>query len=115
MNGAFRGEVWLADIGKPMGRESAYQRPAVILQLDDLNHLTTVIVVPLTTNLKHAPSATTILVHEGEAELPKPSVAMCHQLRALDRSRLIRKLGKLPDERLSEIEATVAFTLGLPQ
>ncbi len=52
MNGARRGEVWLADIGKPLGRESAYQRPAVILQLDDLNHLTTVIVVPLTTRLR---------------------------------------------------------------
>jgi mRNA-degrading endonuclease toxin of MazEF toxin-antitoxin module len=39
---------------------------------------------------------------------------LCHQIRVLHRCKLIRRLGELAPERLSEIEVAVAFVLGLP-
>jgi mRNA-degrading endonuclease toxin of MazEF toxin-antitoxin module len=39
---------------------------------------------------------------------------LCHQIRALDRRKLIHKIGELTPERLSEIELAAAFVLGLP-
>jgi mRNA-degrading endonuclease toxin of MazEF toxin-antitoxin module len=54
------------------------------------------------------------LIPVKEAGQDRDSVASCHQIRALDRRKLIRKIGELVPERLSEIELAVAFVLGLP-
>lgn len=112
---AKRGEVWLVELGMPKDdHEQAGRRPAVILQTDDLSPLSTVVVLPFTTQLKEADRAHTVLVPAKEAGLERDSVALCHQIRALDRRRLIHKLGELLPERLSEIERAAAFVLGLP-
>ena len=55
-----------------------------------------------------------MLVPAQEAGQERDSVALCAQIRALDRRKLIHKIGQLVPERLSEIEPTVALVLGLP-
>jgi|SRR5580698_6280601 len=114
MNPVKRGEVWLLDLGGPKGdHEQAGLRPAVILQTDDLSVLNTVVIIPMTTQSKRAGFANTVWIPGTEAGLDRDSVALCHQLRALDRRKLIRKLGSLAPERLSEIEVAISFVLGL--
>jgi mRNA-degrading endonuclease toxin of MazEF toxin-antitoxin module len=56
MNTAKRGEVWLVDLGQPKDHEQAGQRPAVIFQTDDLSPLSTVVVIPLTKQIRRAGS-----------------------------------------------------------
>ena len=115
MNPARRGEVWLVDLGQPKDdHEQAGRRPAVILQTDDLAVLSTVVIVPLTTQSKRAGFANTVWIPANEAGQDRDSVALCHQIRVLDRRKLIRRIGELAPERLSEIEVAVAFVLGLP-
>lgn len=94
--------------------EQAGQRPAVIFQTDDLSPLSTVVIIPLTTQLKRAGSANTVFIPAKEAGQDRDSVALCHQIRALDRRKLIRKIGELTPGRLSEIELAAIFVLGLP-
>jgi mRNA interferase MazF len=114
MSPAKRGEVWLVDLGLPKGdHEQAGRRPVVILQTDDLSPLGTVVIIPFTTQLKNAGLAYTVLVAAKEGGQAQESVALCHQIRALDRRRLIHKIGELPPERLSEIELAAAFVMGL--
>jgi mRNA interferase MazF len=115
MNPAKRGEVWLVDLGAPKeDHEQAGRRPAVIFQTDDLSPLSTVVVIPLTTQLRRSGSANTVLIPANEAGQERDSIALCHQIRALDRRKLVHKIGGLAPERLSEIELAVAFVLGLP-
>jgi mRNA interferase MazF len=115
MNPAKRGEVWFVDLGLPKDdHEQAGWRPVVILQTDDLSLLSTVVVIPFTTQLKHAGRAHTVLVGAKEAGLERDSVALCHQIRALDRRKLKHRIGELMPERLSEIEVTAAFVMGIP-
>jgi mRNA interferase MazF len=106
VNPARRGEVWLLDLGQPKDddHEQAGRRPAVILQTDDLSVLSTVVILPLTTQLKRAGFASTVRIPAKEAGQDRDSVALCHQIRVLDRRKLIRKIGELEQERLSEIE-----------
>jgi mRNA interferase MazF len=85
-----------------------------ILQTDDLSVLSTVVMVPLTTQLKRAGFANTVWIPANEAGQERGSVALCHQIRVLDRRKLIRRIGELVPEHLSEIEMAVAFVLGLP-
>jgi mRNA interferase MazF len=90
MNPAKRGEVWLVDLSQPKeGHEQAGRRPAVVFQTDHLTPLSTV-VITLTTQLKRADFANTVLIPAKEAGQDHASVALCHQIRALDRRKLIR-------------------------
>jgi mRNA interferase MazF len=115
MSPAKRGEVWFVDLGMPNDdHEQAGRRPVVVLQTDDLSPLSTVVIIPFTTQLRQAGLPHTVLVPAMEAGLERDSVALCHQIRALDRRKLKRKIGDLAAERLSEIEAAAAFVLGLP-
>jgi mRNA interferase MazF len=115
MNPANRGEVWLADLGHQRDdHEQLGRRPAIIFQTDDLSAFTTVVIIPLTTQLKRAGFPNTVLIPAGEAGQDHDSVALCHQIRALDRRRLIHKIGELAPESLSEIELALMFVLGLP-
>jgi mRNA interferase MazF len=115
MNAATRGEVWLVDLGQPKGdHEQAGRRPAVIFQTDDLSPLSTVVVIPLTTQIRRAGVVNTVWIPAKEAGQDQDSVALCHQIRALDRRKLVHKIGELEPERLSEIEASVLFVLGIP-
>jgi mRNA interferase MazF len=115
MSDAKRGELWLVDLGQPKGdHEQAGRRPAVIFQIDDLSQLSTVVVIPLTTQTKRAGFANTVWIPAREAGQEQDSVALCHQIRALDRRKLVHKIGELAPERLSEIEASALFVLGIP-
>jgi mRNA interferase MazF len=65
-----QGEVWMVDFGSPVGPEQSGQRPAVILQADDLTDvLSTVVVVPLTTNMKRLLLPATLRLNAGEGGL----------------------------------------------
>lgn len=109
-----RGEVWLVDLPPPKDHEQALPRPAVILQVDDLADLWTVVIIPMTRALQRAREAGTVLIPQGEAGQHHASIALCYQIRAVDRRRPLHKIGDLPAERLSEIEAQVAWICGIP-
>jgi mRNA interferase MazF len=48
------------------------------------------------------PSA--VLLPQGAAGLGKDTVALCHQVTTLDRSKLIQRIGELNSTELSQVE-----------
>jgi len=109
-----RGEIWLANLNPTRGSEQAGIRPVLIFQTDLLNRfITTVLTIPLTTNLRRASLPSCVLVPRGEGGIVSDSVALCHQLRVLDKSRLQRKLGTVSQQTLSAIEGRMLFTMGI--
>lgn len=108
-----RGEVWLVDLNPSKGSEQGGKRPVIVFQNDVVSQFsTTLIVVPLTTNLRRASLPTCLLIPCGEGGLDRDSVALCHQLRVIDITRLLSKLGELTPDTLSNLEGTVLLTLG---
>jgi mRNA interferase MazF len=111
---ARRGEVWLADLNPTRGAEQAGTRPVLTLQHDVVSrYTTTVLAIPLTTNLRRAALPSCVRLAQGEGGLAQDSVALCHQLRVLDTARLQRRLGTVSPETLAAIESCVLFTLGI--
>lgn len=109
-----RGEVWLADLNPVRGSEQAGTRPVMVMQTNAINRFTTtVLAIPFTTNLRRTALPSCILVAAGEAGLSGDSVALCHQLRVLDKTRLTKKLGELSAATLEKVENCVLFTLGI--
>ncbi len=109
-----RGEIWLADLNPVRGSEQAGTRPVLVMQTDAINRFTTtVLAIPFTTNLRRAALPSCILVAAGEGGLSSDSVALCHQLRVPDKTRLTKRLGAVGSATLEKIETCVLFTLGV--
>jgi len=109
-----RGEVWLAELNPIRGSEQAGTRPVLVLQNDAINSFTrTVLAVPFTSNLRRATLPSCVQIRKGDGGLTSDSVALCHQLRVLDKSRLVRKLGTVSSKSLDWVEGCVLFTLGI--
>lgn len=95
-----RFDAWLVNLDPTIGAEVTKTRPAVIVSPDELNkHLKTVIIAPMTTGRTYAWRPVTRL--HG-----KPGVVMTDQIRAVDKQRLIKRVGKLkPAETQAVLEA----------
>ena len=109
-----RGEIWLSDLNPTRGSEQAGTRPVLIFQNNLINkYTTTILAIPLTTNLRRASLPSCLQISKGEGGLTSDSVALCHQLRVLDKTRLMRKLGAVSQKTISAIESCVRFTMGM--
>ncbi|WP_271253375.1 type II toxin-antitoxin system PemK/MazF family toxin [Pseudanabaena sp. Chao 1811] len=108
-----RGEIWLATLDPTQGSEQAGTRPIIIFQENTISKFTsTIITIPLTTNLRRAALPTCLLIPSDQGGLSQDSVALCHQLRVLDKTRLIKRLGQLDSGMIADLESVVLFTLG---
>lgn len=110
-----RGDVYFADLGPTTGSVQRGTRPVVIVQDDVLNQssLPTVIGIPFTTQTSRATAATNVLVPAGEGGLSEDSVALCHQIRVLDRRQLRTHLGTLSPETMAVIDQRLLNVLSL--
>jgi mRNA interferase MazF len=83
-----RGEVYLIELNPTRGREIRKTRPCVVVSPDEINeHLQTFIVAPLTTG-SHAYPFRIACRFAG-----KDGHIVLDQLRTVDRSRLVKRLG----------------------
>ena len=95
-----RGEIWMVNLDPTVGSEIKKSRPCAVISPPEMHdHLRTVIVAPMTTKSKAAPFRIAA-THAG-----KKGSILLDQIRAVDKGRLIRKLGNLSPKVL---EATLA-------
>ena len=93
-----RGDIFLVTLNPTRGSEIRKTRPCVIVSPDELNsHLRTFIVAPLTTG-GHPYPFRVRCTFDG-----KDGYVVADQLRAVDRERLAKHLGRLSDTTLNEL------------
>lgn len=110
-----RGEVWWADLGEPRGSQPAMRRPVLIVQDDVLirSALGTVMVVPLTSNLRCADAIGNVLLRPDDSGLDRPSVAPVCQVMTADKAFLSELVGSIPARSRRAIDAGLRITLSL--
>ncbi|HEV7921596.1 MAG TPA: type II toxin-antitoxin system PemK/MazF family toxin [Thermoanaerobaculia bacterium] len=95
--------VFLINLDPTVGSEIQKVRPCVVVSPDEMNrHIRTVIVAPMTT--KGQPYPTRVPCRFGGKE---GQIAV-DQLRAVDRARLVRRVGKIGSATQSHLLATLA-------
>lgn len=97
-----QGEIWWADLSEPTGSGPGYRRPVVVVQCDALNQsrISTVVGVPLTSNMKWVDAPGNVLLAARATGLSKESVANVSLIVAVDRRQLTECVGKLPRRQL---------------
>ena len=105
-------DIWLANLNPGKGTEPGKIRPVVIVQTDLLNetHLSTLI-CPITSNVRD--EIELLRVHLAKNQLEKQSDILVDQLRAIDNSRLISRVGKLTKKQQEKLKQNIRLVLDL--
>jgi len=105
--------VW-ASLSDPVGSEPGFRRPVVVVQGDAFNasRLGTVVVVPLTSNLRWAAAPGNVPFTADRTGLPKDSVANVSQIVAVDRSIVSDRAGHLGEDDIALILSGIDLVLG---
>ena len=102
-----RGDVVVMDLPVSELREQSGRRPAVAVQTD-LAGEPMLVVAPITSNLAALRFAFSVLVEPSpENGLTIPSIVMVFQLRAVDKQRLVRKIGQMSKADMARIDAEI--------
>jgi len=101
----YQWHVFLASLDPTKGSEQAGRRPVLVISRERINELLPVVnVIPLTS--RKSPSRVIypneVLLPVGATGLTVDSIALCYQIRTLDKSRLEQDLGELVDASLRQ-------------
>lgn len=109
-----RGDVYRIRLDPALGHELRKTRPAVIVSNDHLNELAfTVLVMPITAGL--FPYYHWIDLEPPEGGIVKPCSIVTEQIRAVDKTRLLKRLGCVSPLTMARIEQAVRDHFGLPE
>jgi mRNA interferase MazF len=92
-------EVYLVDLDPTKGHEIQKTRPCLVISPNEMNHaISTVIIAPMTT--KSHPFPTRI-----ELEFNKKTAwIVLDQIRTIDKTRLIKKMGKIEKKQIQQVK-----------
>jgi len=95
-------EVWLVSLDPTRGSEIQKTRPCLVVSPDEVNrHLRTVIVAPMTTVERPYPTRVALLFQGKRGQVA------VDQLRAVDRQRLVRRLGRISSKTAEAVSSVL--------
>ena len=97
-----RDEVWLVALDPSKGTEIKKTRPCLVVSPDEMNEpLQTALVAPMTTTVRNYPTRVNVIFRN------KPGQVAIDQLRAVDRQRLVRRLGTISSKAADEVSSVL--------
>jgi mRNA interferase MazF len=98
-----RFDVFLVNLDPTVGSEIQKQRPCVVISPDEMNrYIATVIVAPMTTKGKAYPTRV-VCQFQG-----KDGQVVLDQIRTVDKTRLVKKLGQISQDEQRAVLDTLA-------
>lgn len=109
VNSPRRDEIWLVSLDPTQGSEIQKTRPCLVVSPDEVNeYLRTVIIAPMTTTERPYPTRIGITFQNKRGQ-----VAL-DQIRAVDRQRLVRKLGTAPSKTAQSVSTVLVEMFARP-
>jgi mRNA interferase MazF len=112
-----RGEIYLTALDPTVGNEIKKTRPALIIQNNTTNRYGRItMVAPITSTVRLPLSPLHVLLPaDSTTGLSVPSVAVMGQIRAVDRSRLIKRLGQADAVAMLQVDQAIGIAFGLTE
>lgn len=106
-----RGDIWVVNLEPSSHRELHKKRPALVISSNLVNSQTYhVIVIPISSQVPKIIGPEMVVVGKKEG-LDKESVILPLFIRSIDQKRLVKKIGKLGQTKLLEIEESFKFLI----
>ncbi len=98
-----RFDVYLINLDPTIGSEIRKTRPCLVISPDEINRwMATVIVAPMTTKGRSYPTRVACKFQRKEGQI------VLDQIRTVDKSRLVRKLGQISKATQRDVLTTLA-------
>jgi mRNA interferase MazF len=98
-----RFEVYLVRLDPTEGREIRKTRPCVVVSPDEMNrHIDTVIIAPMTTKGRSYPTRIPVQFQRKTGQI------VLDQVRTVDKTRLVRRLGKIDNATTQQVLTVLA-------
>jgi mRNA interferase MazF len=95
---AKRFEVFLVNLDPTIGNEIQKTRPCVIVSPDEMNrNISTVIIAPMTTKGRQYPTRVICQFQNKDGQI------VLDQIRTVDKSRLVKKIGQISQDEQREV------------
>lgn len=109
-----QGEVYWLHFRAATGSGPAGRRPALVVQHDRFNRsaISTIVGVAITSNLRLADMPGNVRLRRGEAGLPHASVVNVSQIRTIDRTQLVDRVGILGMSRMRDVLKGLVLLFG---
>lgn len=109
-----RGEIFLANLEPAKGSEQGGVRPVLIIQNDISNkHSPVTIISAITSKIFEKEYATNVFISKEDSSLDKDSTIMLNQIRTIDSSRLIKKIGLLDNFTMNKVDRAIKVSLAI--
>jgi len=98
-----RFEVFLITLDPARGMEIQKTRPCLVISPDEMNrHVGTVLIAPMTTRSRNYPSRAACVFGGKNGQI------VLDQIRAVDKSRLVKRLGRIDESTQSAVLEVLA-------
>ena len=109
-----RGEIYLVNFDPTIGAEIKKIRPAVIIQNDVSNQYSPItIIAAITSRINEPPYPTEVILDKEQSGLHKRSAILLNQVRSVDRSRLLKRIGRVAPDTMEQVDAALMISLAL--
>lgn len=108
-------QIYTLNLNPVIGSEQSGTRPAIVVSSNSVNHLHQVTILPITSVKTVNPTIypNEVYLPKEASHLSKDSIVLAHQIRTIDKRRLITFVGTLTDEKLTaQITEAIAYQLG---
>ena len=95
-------EVYLINLDPTVGHEIKKTRPCLVISPDEMNHnIDTAIIAPMTTKSHSYPTRVKVRFDNKEGWI------VLDQIRTVDKIRLVKQLGKISKNEISEVKRVI--------
>ncbi len=107
-----RGDIFLTLLDPVVGHEISKTRPAIVVSNDVGNKFSgTITIVPITSKNNYRIYPFEVFLPKAKTKLSKDSKAKADQIRTVDKSRLIKLIGKLNKELANKVDKALKVHL----
>ena len=109
-----RGDIFLVNLEPTVGSEQGKTRPVLVIQNNILNQFSpTILVAAITSRNFTKEYPMNVHLDKSDSGLDRDSTVMLNQIRTIDKSRLIKHIGKVDEQIMNKVDLAVRVCLDL--
>jgi len=114
-----RGDIVYLDLEPIRGSETDKRRPCLVIQNDVNNEYAPTTIIAVITSRRRLEKKkkypTQVWINKEKSGLKEDSIIQCEQLRTVDKSRIIKKIGHLNNDFIRKVEEATRIILSMDE